>query len=202
MRALGKSDKVRKIVALLFQTLALHYFEENNMDKKDIEGIKEQLLEINKLISQLDPSIRAAAFEILAPYYFSHKQHAPVHAKATSGTESSGSSSTNTPDTSDLGAFISAFDTNKPVDNVMLLVAWLYSNYGTYPITAKEIKELGDSCGLIVPARPDNTMRQAKNSGKSLFNQQAKGWQLTVSGEMFLKENFKVKKGNKLMPKE
>lgn len=172
------------------------------MNKNDTEEVKAKLLEINKLISQLDPSIRAAAFEILAPYYFSHKQHAPVHAKATADTESSGGSATDTPDTSDLGAFISAFDTNKPVDNVMLLVAWLYSNYGTYPITVKEIKELGDSCGLIVPARPDNTMRQAKKNGKGLFNQQGKGWQLTVSGELFLKETFKVKKGNKTIPKE
>ena len=84
----------------------------------------------------------------------------------------------------------------------MLLVAWLYGIYGVYPITAKEIKELGDSCGLVIPARPDNTMRKAKKNGKSLFSQQGKGWQLTVSGEMFLKEAYKVKKGNKPLPKE
>lgn len=172
------------------------------MDKKDTDEVKAKLLEMNQLISQLDPSIRAAAFEILAPYYFSHKQHPPVQTKATAGTENSGGSATDTPDTSDLGAFISSFDTDKPKDNVMLLVAWLYSSYGLYPITVKEIKELGDSCGLIVPSRPDNTMRQAKKNGKGLFNQQGKGWQLTVSGEMFLKETFKIKKGNKPIPKE
>ena len=172
------------------------------MDKKDIEGIKEKLLDINKLISQLDPSIRAAAFDILAPYYFSHKQHQPAQAKTNADTKIIGGSATVAPDTSDLETFISSFDTDKPIDNVMLLVAWLYSNYGAYPITAKEIKELGDSCGLIVPTRPDNTMRQAKKNGKGLFIQQGKGWRLTVSGETHLKENFKIKKGNKPIPKD
>jgi hypothetical protein len=103
---------------------------------------------------------------------------------------------------SELAAFISSYDHKKPADNVMLLAAWLYSSYGGHPITAKEIKELGDSCGLVVPSRPDNTMRQAKNKGKSLFNQQGKGWQPTVSGEIYFKEHYKVKKGTKPIHKD
>jgi hypothetical protein len=172
------------------------------MDKKNIEEVNEQLLEINKLISQLDPSIRAAAFDILTPYYFSHKHPPPAQQKAPAGKESSGSAKAATPDTSDLEAFISSFESGKPVKNVKLLVAWLYSNYGAYPITAKEIKELGDSCGLIVPSRIDNTMRSAKNKNKSLFIQQGDGWKLTVSGETYLKETFQIKKGNKSFPEE
>ena len=84
----------------------------------------------------------------------------------------------------------------------MVLVAWLYSHYGAYPISPKEIQELGDSCGLVIPNRPDNTMRQAKCDGKGLFQQQGKGWRLTVSGELNMKNQFKVKKGNKPLPKE
>jgi len=172
------------------------------MDKKDIGEIKSKLLEINQLISQLDPSIRASAFEVLAPYYFSHIPPPPP-ARSGTGNPSAGSPGAGSaPDTCDLGEFISSFDSDKPADNVMLLVAWLYSNYGLYSIPPKEIKELGDSCGLIVPARPDNTMRQAKKNGKTLFSQQGKGWQPTVSGEMFLKETYKVKKGKKPVPKE
>lgn len=155
---------------------------------------------MNQLISQLDPSIRASAFEILTPYYFSHRPYPPTPTGA--DTRSPGTPTPPAPDTSGLGEFILSFDSHKPADNVMLLVAWLYGIYGVYPITAKEIKELGDSCGLVIPARPDNTMRKAKKNGKSLFSQQGKGWQLTVSGEMFLKEAYKVKKGNKPLPKE
>jgi hypothetical protein len=172
------------------------------MDKKEIEGVKEQLLDINKLISQLDPSIRAAAFDILAPYYFSHQQHPPAQLKKPVDKAGSGGAKVPAPDTSDLEAFISSFENDKPVENAKLLVAWLYSNYGVYPMTAKEIKELGDSCGLIVPSRIDNTMRVAKNNGKGLFTQQGKGWKLTVSGETHLKEDYGVKKGNKPLPED
>jgi len=170
------------------------------MEKKDIEEVRSKLLEMNQLISQLDPSIRASAFEILTPYYFSHRPSLPAHNGV--DTRPPEIPTPPAPDTSDLGEFISSLDSQKPADNVMLLVAWLYSIYGLYPITAKEIKDLGDSCGLRVPARPDNTMRGAKKNGKSLFNQQGKGWQPTVSGEMFLKEAYKVKKGNTPVPKE
>lgn len=169
------------------------------MERKHIEEAKTKLIEINQLITQLDPSIRSAAFDILAPHYFSDIPSMPSH-KNTGKVKDLNSSEA--PDFSDLGAFISSFDTSKPTDNVMLLVAWLYASYGLYPMTAKEIKELGDSCGLITPSRPDNTMRQAKRSGKGLFTQQGKGWQPTVSGELFLKNTYQVKKGNKPIPKE
>jgi hypothetical protein len=104
-----------------------------------------------------------------------------------------------------LGAFISAFNTDTPNENVYLMAAWLYSNYGSYPITSKEITELSDSCGLIVPKRQDNTMRvakTAKKNGKTMFTQQGKGWQLTVSGEMYLKEKYGVTKGSKQFSKD
>jgi len=169
------------------------------MDKKKIEEVKAALIEINELVAQLDPSIRAAAFDILRPHYFGRKQ--------TEGKKEGQSSEEEHTDAdqhapSELADFISSYDHKKPADNVLLLAAWLYSTYGVYPITAKEIKELGDSCGLIVPGRPDNTMRQAKNKGKNLFNQQGKGWQPTVSGEIHFKDKYKVKKGTKPIPKE
>ena len=160
---------------------------------------KTALLEINELLVQLDPSIRASAFDILRPLYFFEEQPAPKVAPQSKKSEDP-SQSDSAP--SELAGFIALNDHKKPADNVLLLAAWLYSAYGVYPITAKEIKELGDSCGLIVPARPDNTMRQAKNKGKSLFNQQGKGWQPTVSGESYFKDEYKVTKGTKPLPKE
>lgn len=45
-------------------------------------------------------------------------------------------------------------------------------------------------------------MRQAKSKGKNLFNQQGKGWQPTVSGEIYFKDTYKVKKGTKPIPKD
>ena len=169
------------------------------MDTKKIEETKAALVEINELVVQLDPSIRAAAFEILRPHFFGGKQ---AERKTAEHSDEQEESNRNQDAPSELADFISSYEHKKPADNVMLLAAWLYSTYGVYPITAKEIKELGDSCGLIVPGRPDNTMRQAKNKGKSLFNQQGKGWQPTVSGEIYFKEKYKVKKGTKPIPKD
>ena len=169
------------------------------MSTKKIEEVKTALLEINELLVQLDPSVRASAFEILRPLYFTDDEPAPKRSPPAKDSEDHSQDDGAPPELAD---FIASRDHKKPADNVMLLAAWLYSTYGLYPITAKEIKELGDSCGLILPARSDNTMRQAKNKGKSLFNQQAKGWQPTVSGEIYFKEEYKVKKGTKTLPKE
>ena len=167
------------------------------MDKK--KEARAALVEINELLVKLDPSIRAAAFEILRPLYFVEEPAQPKRKIPPKETESSGEDE-GAP--SELADFIASHDQKKPADNVTLLAAWLYSTYGLYPITPKEVKELGDSCGLIVPNRTDNTMRQAKNKGKSLFNQQGNGWQPTVSGEIYFKEKYKVKKGSKALPKE
>ena len=167
------------------------------MDKK--KEAKAALVEINELLVKLDPSIRATASEILRPLYFVEEQAQAKRRNVSKEGEPSGEDE-GAP--SELADFIASHDQKKPADNVTLLAAWLYSTYGLYPITAKEIKELGDSCGLIVPNRSDNTMRQAKNKGKSLFNQQGKGWQPTVSGEIYFKETYKVKKGTKALPKE
>jgi hypothetical protein len=169
------------------------------MSTKKKEEAKTALLEINELLVQLDPSIRASAFDILRALYFMEDEPAP---KRSSSAKDSDDHSQDNSAPSELADFIASRDHKKPADNVLLLAAWLYSMYGQYPITAKEIKELGNSCGLILPARPDNTMRQAKNKGKSLFNQQGKGWQPTVSGEIYFKDEYKVKKGSKPLPKE
>ena len=171
------------------------------MDKKITAEIQSKLLEMNKLIAKLDPAIRAAAFDIMVPYYFEDKP-AARKTKEDKTKAGGGTSSKEDVDVSDLGAFIENFEHAKPADNVMLLVAWLYSQYGTYPIQVKEIKELSDASGLVTPSRPDNTMRQAKDKSKGLFSQQGKGWKLTVSGELFVKNTYNVKKGNKSIPKD
>ena len=171
------------------------------MDKNKVDEMQSKLLEMNKVISKLDSAIRSAAFEIMIPYYFDEIPFKEVDAvqKPKGNKQKSAAKDV---DTSDLGAFLENFEHDKPKDNVMLLVAWLYSQYGAYPIHASEIKELSDASGLVIASRSDNTMRQAKDKGKGLFNQQGKGWKPTISGELYLKNTFSVKKGNKTLPKD
>ncbi len=44
------------------------------MDKKGLEGAEERLIEINRVIEKLDPSIRPGAFELLKAYVTSGGQ--------------------------------------------------------------------------------------------------------------------------------
>lgn len=169
-------------------------------DVKEFESTKDLLVKINEVVSKMDHAVRLATFDLLVSRYVT--KQAPASPAPKANPDAAVKADAPIVDTSDIGAFIDPLDTKKPNENVEALVAWLYSQYGAYPVTTKELKELADACGLIIPARADNTMRNAKSGGKGLFQQQGKGWKLTVSGEMYMKETFGVKKGNKPLPKD
>ena len=163
------------------------------MDREKIDKVKQKLIEINETISALDPEIRAAAFDILAPYYFDNLSPKKPDRKLKREAEVEDEHI----ETADMDTFFSAHDHKQPKNNVNLIAAWLYQENGVFPITSKMIKAIANETGVIIPNRPDNTMRQAKKNGKSLFNKQGGGWQLTVSGQTFVRETYDVKKGNK-----
>ncbi len=163
------------------------------MDRETIDKVKKKLLEINETISSLDPEIRAAAFDILAPYYFDKVPQKRPAKKLKVEDEVKEEHV----ETDDMDTFFNAHDHKQPKNNVILIAAWLYQQHGVVAISSKMIKDIANATGLIVPNRPDNTMRQAKKSGKSLFNKQGSGWQLTVSGQTFIRKTYGVKKGNK-----
>ena len=158
---------------------------------------KKKLLDINKTITKLDPAIRSAAFDIIAPLIFDGVE--PASPKTATAKQKSnpttGKRKVVTP-SGNREAFYSAQDHDKPKDNVFLIAAWLYSQFGKFAITRKDIDEEAAEAGLTVPDRADNTMRQAKHKGKSLFRKKNKGWELTVSGEARVKEQYGVTKGN------
>jgi len=169
------------------------------MSKDNFEEIKKTLLEINEIVSKVDPVIKQSVFNILVGRFISGN-------KADDGVKGAGDSKSKDEvkdvNTDDLGGFISTLDTKKPADALMAMVAWLYSQYGSYAMSIKELRELGDSCGLTLPARIDMTLRQAKSNGKNQFTQQGKAWKLTVSGELAIKEAYNVTKGTKSLPEE
>lgn len=168
---------------------------------------KKRLLEINETISKLDPSIRAAAFDILAPSYFEGLERTPRLDKPRPADDADVGA---TPVArrqppvvpTDRGEFYQRFDHTDPADNVLLIAAWLYSQYGVYPMTRKAIEEEASDAGLTIPNRSDMTMRAAKREGKNLFRQQGKGWQVTVSGEAELRKTYSVRKGTQPAPTE
>ena len=165
------------------------------MDKDIIADVKKRLLQISKTISSLEPAIRAAAFDILAPYYFDDYEPGASDTDKNKGKKKRTRGRSG--GTASLENFISTHEHNKPKDNVFLIAAWLYSQHGAVPITGKHCQRISGETGITIPNRPDNTMRQAKRKGKNLFRKQGKGWKPTTSGELFLKDTYKVRKGNK-----
>jgi hypothetical protein len=163
------------------------------MDKLTLKDVKARLLEINELVTSLDRTIRAAAFEILAPYYFD-KDPTRISSdqQDLKKKDSKAKPATDTPSRE---AFFSSFNHDKPADNVHLIVAWLYSSYGLYAVSTKELRAHAEEIGLTIPDRPDATMYAAQKDGKSLYRKRDDGYQLTVHGEAYVKQTFNIKKG-------
>jgi len=170
------------------------------MTEQELIDRVKRLERLNEIVRGFDPLIRADAFKMLAPYAAAANaaQIANMDARAElAGTED------NCPDNATLDTFFSKRGAGKPAENVMLICAYLYSEYGTSPITAADINEIAKRVGLILPTRADMTMAQARRDGKALFRSEGEGkYRCTVYGESFLTENFNVTKGRKAKPSE
>lgn len=93
--------------------------------------------------------------------------------------------------------FFTKFDHKKPSDNVMLVAAYLYARFGAAPFSLDEVREIAENdAGLTIPSRLDMTLGSATKSGKNLFAKAGRGqFKVTVQGEKFLRETYKVQKG-------
>lgn len=176
---------------------------------QSLEEAKKLMIEINGTVSKMDEAVRAKAFDILAGIAFGGKVIPPALSGATGGNSSSqheastGDGASKPADVSRLEEMVEKFDHDKPADAVKLLVAFLYSQYGVYPINLDEIRELGREVGVIVPKRLDMTLKNAKSNGKSLYEPKGNGcYQLTVHGQRYMKDTYSVQMGKKPRPTE
>lgn len=168
---------------------------------KNLDEAKSLLLDIDKTVAKLDESFREKAFDILAGIAFGGKVAPPAPPVGAKKGEQGGAAIEL--DTEDLGEFVGRFDHDKEKDNVRLMVAWLYSQYGNKPFLLQEVRDLAHAVGLTIPARIDMTIKTAKRNKKSLFQSTRRGWyRLTVEGERYMKDTYDVKKGTKPRPTE
>jgi len=165
------------------------------MDKKAFSEIQERLLEVNGVIVKLDPSIRVAAFDFLKPYVSTRKASPSPDFPKPPADE---------PPAGDVAHLIHAHADGKPHQNVNLLAAIWFSEYGSHPFSLQYIRERSISTGVTIPAHPDMTLRQAKSKGKKLYEPLGKKglYKPTVVGETFFKTTYGVKKGTKVPPEE
>src|SRR3989339_712655 len=106
--------------------------------KNQIEEAKKSFEELNEFIKSLDPLLKEKAIEILLPQYLSKNNvETQIVSKEISSADN-GMTKLN------LEEFLLQYNHDKPSDNVLLITAWLYSQFGTYPMTTNEISELAN----------------------------------------------------------
>jgi hypothetical protein len=89
----------------------------------------------------------------------------------------------------------------KPHENVNLLAAIWFSEYGSNPFSIEHVREKANSTGLTIPAHPRMTIKQAKEKGKNLYVSAGRGaFKPTVVGEAFFKTTYGIRKGTKAPP--
>jgi hypothetical protein len=99
----------------------------------------------------------------------------------------------------DSSSFYGKFSHDKPSDNVRLIAADLFQQYGSEPFSTEEMKTIAASVGITVPARVDATVIQAAEKGKKLFIRAGRGkFKPTVHGEAYLKTTYGVRKGTRV----
>jgi hypothetical protein len=167
------------------------------MDENHIQEVKDKLSKINEFIIGLDAELKLTAMNLLLPLYFDEKE---IYSKPTTKPDAIINNDMDAGADVDEYKYFSSFEHDKPSDNVVMIAAWLYSQYGVYSITQDEIKEYAARLGITIAPRVDMTFGSVSRDGKKLFRQSGRGYEPTLPGEGHFKEFYKVKKGNKPRP--
>jgi hypothetical protein len=166
--------------------------KEDLVDHRQFQDTAAKILEIGAVVEKLPEQVRFQAFDLLAAYASATgTQH---RGKETASPKPHSSPSQN----SDPAEFFGKFNADKPADNVKLVAAYLYREYGAQPFSVDEVKELADSVGVTMPARVDMTLVAALSEGKKLFTRCGRGqFKPSVHGEIFMKSTYQVTKGKR-----
>jgi hypothetical protein len=158
-----------------------------------LENRIKRLERLNSIVLQFDPSVRAEAFKSLLPYVVDDKVPGTGQSEASRPERQEGVAGDGGRET-----FFAAHAAGKPADNVLLICAYLYGEYGNISVTHTEITEIAGEVGITVPTRVDKTLAQARRDAKALFRAEGGGsFKPTVHGELFFQQQYGLKKGRK-----
>lgn len=155
------------------------------------------ILEINGIIKSLDPALQERASDVLLRMAFGNIL-STQNSRGSTKSQSQYLKKFNVFDSKiplDRPDFFAGHEHDRLKDNVHLIIAWLYSIYGLFPVETKLVRETAFQVGLLIPNRPDNTMRQAKCKGQSLYEHIGRGWQLSALGERYIQQRYEVTPG-------
>jgi hypothetical protein len=158
------------------------------VDAARYKQLKKRILDVNVVVSTLDPAIRAQAFALMKPYLSSQPNGGDSEEKAKLAEQEREAAPLD-------AAALTAPTDGTPAENIVLIAAHLYSKYGTEPFTVAEVKKLGDDFGLTVPNRVANSLKTAKHCGKKLFQKVGKHFRPTVHGEATFRSEYRVTGG-------
>lgn len=162
------------------------------MDETTFKNRVKRLADVNKVIVKLDPAIRASAFCLLEGYVTGTVGKPPKNERE------------DDPESmEDAEKFFSGYNYDKPSDNLFLIAAYYYSQFGSEAFSLDEVKQLAIDVGVTIPDRVDMTLVNGKRNGKNLFKRAGRGkFKPTVNGETYFKKEYKVKTGCKKQPEE
>jgi hypothetical protein len=150
-----------------------------------------RLKEVDEVIKGLDPAIREAGFKLLQNYITGEKLH----------TESGGASNANDNSGNSEDAIFTKFNHDKPSDNVLLIAADHFRQYGSAPFSLEELRTTATANGLTIPNTPNMTLKAAVRQNKKLFATAGRGkFKPTSQGEQYFKETYNVTKGKNKKP--
>lgn len=161
------------------------------MNEKEFNARVARLEQVGEVLKKLPTEVRSDAFALLKGYVTGHNpSNSPDTESTASLDESAGSS--------DIGSLFTKFEHDKPSDNVRLIAASFYHQYGVEPFSIAEVRERANEVGITIPNRPDMTLKGAVEAGKNLFTSAGKGkYKPTVHGEQYLKSTYSVIRGKK-----
>lgn len=169
------------------------------MDEESFKKRVSRLNEVAKVIESLPIEIRALSFPLLEDYVTGNVGASEVLG---SGKKLSAPPKAKNCTSKSRDEFLASFDHAKPSDNVYLLIAALYRDYGSEPFTIRELSSLASDTGVTIPERIDMTLKAATHQGKKLFvGSGIRGYyKPTVHGEQYLKETYEITKGTDKKP--
>lgn len=101
----------------------------------------------------------------------------------------------------DLASFFEREEGLKSADHVYLCAAYHYSIHGTAAFSLDELRSIASDAGVVLPDRPDMTLRQGRKKGKRLFQSAGRdAYKPTAAAGALFKDRWQVRPGNK--PKE
>jgi hypothetical protein len=161
----------------------------------------ERLRTVNGVIKQLDPALRAEAFEILRPYISQTRaDEARDEGAARKTTRRRARRNGEAGQQLGIDALLDEHAGDVAAQNGFLIAAIFYAQYGKGPYEVKEFRSFADEHRLLFPEQFNNQVGKAKRDGARVFRKVKDGWQITTHGEKWLGEIYSVSRGTQAKP--